>query len=281
MNKTLTEQELQAICDIMADTNNGLTKTQITDHLRQSSINAIDDGKRNNGMYYQIGMNKRTWLYNCFVAEIKKTNTFSKIYVFIEYALAPITHTDLSNRNQYNWLLEETNKVLLFLGLCVDRKGKISQVVKAETLSEVDRRVNDLSKKLYDRAIHQQVIKYCNKDLLRKDYFDAVFEAAKGLAERLREISGINVLDGGQLFDTAFSLGNPYVYINAMQTQSEKSEHTGLKELLQAIFHLFRNPPAHTPKINWRTDETRALDALTLISLAHKYLDECRRIPGK
>jgi uncharacterized protein (TIGR02391 family) len=66
-----------------------------------------------------------------------------------------------------------------------------------------------------------------------------------------------------------------------MQAQSEKSEHIGVQELLKAITHLFRNPPAHTPKINWRTDETRALDALTIISLAHKYLDECHRMPGR
>ena len=66
-----------------------------------------------------------------------------------------------------------------------------------------------------------------------------------------------------------------------MQTESEKSEIIGLKELMEAIFHLVRNPAVHTPKINWKVDEAKALDVLTLISFAHKYLDECHKMPGK
>ena len=71
------------------------------------------------------------------------------------------------------------------------------------------------------------------------------------------------------------------MFFNRMQSDSEKSEFTGLKELLESIFHLVRNPAAHTPKINWRMDETMALDVLTLISFAQKYLDECHKVPGK
>lgn len=153
-------------------------------------------------------------------------------------------------------------------------------VSQAETLTEVDQRVNHLKKALYDRAIHSEVQKYCIEDYLRADYYDAVFEAAKGLAERVRQISGLTT-DGGILFQTALSKNDPYIFFNAMKTDSERSEFTGLKELLEAIFHLVRNPAAHTPKVNWKTDETKALDILTLISFAHKYLDECHRIPGK
>ncbi len=153
-------------------------------------------------------------------------------------------------------------------------------VSQAETLTEVDLRVNHLKKALYDRAIHSEVQKYCIEDYLRADYYDAVFEAAKGLAERVRQISGLTT-DGGTLFQTALSKNDPYIFFNAMKTDSERSEFTGLKELLEAIFHLVRNPAAHTPKVNWKTDETKALDILTLISFAHKYLDECHRIPGK
>lgn len=44
---------------------------------------------------------------------------------------------------------------------------------------------------------------------------------------------------------------------------------------------LVRNPVAHTPKINWKVDKDKALDILTLISFAHKYLDERHKMPGK
>jgi len=151
---------------------------------------------------------------------------------------------------------------------------------RAKTLDEVDRRINSLKKHLYNRAIHQEVTKYCIKDYLRKDYYDAVFESAKGLAERVRIISGLTT-DGGALFQKAFSKNDPYIFFNGLSTSNEISEFVGLKELLEAIFHLVRNPAAHTPKVNWKVDETKALDILTVISFAHKYLDECHRIPTK
>ena len=38
---------------------------------------------------------------------------------------------------------------------------------------------------------------------------------------------------------------------------------------------------AHTPKINWKQNENEALDILTIISFAHKYLDKCYKNPNK
>lgn len=177
-------------------------------------------------------------------------------------------------------MLEGVNKVLLLAGLEVTKEGKLIEVIQAKTLDEVDRKVNYLQRQLYNRAIHSEVQKYCIKDYLQKDYYDAVFEAAKGLAERVRQITGL-VSDGGTLFQTAFAKNDPYLFFNSMQTDSEKSEFIGLKELMEAIFHLVRNPATHTPKINWKVDEAKTLDVLTLISFAHKYLDECHKIPGK
>lgn len=88
-----------------------------------------------------------------------------------------------------------------------------------------------------------------------------MFEGAKGLAER------------------AFAKNDPHIFFNKLTTESEISEFVGLKELLDAIFHLVRNPVAHTPKINWKTDEAKVLDVLTFISFTHKYLDECHKVP--
>lgn len=280
MNVTINQQQLKSICDVLADTNCGLTKSELSLKLGQSGIIAVDDGSRRDGYTYEFGLNKRDWLYNCFANEINTKKTFANIYNFIENALDPVSYTTSEKRDKYNHLFEETNKVLLLIGLEIQKDGKIKQAVKATSLDEVDRRVNNLHRQLYNRAIHSDVSKYCIKDYLRKDYYDAVFEASKGLAQRVRDISGLST-DGGTLFQTAFNKSNPYIFFNTMQTDSEKSEYIGLRELLESIFHLVRNPAAHTPKINWYTDETKALDILTLISFAHKYLDECHRVPNK
>ena len=40
------------------------------------------------------------------------------------------------------------------------------------------------------------------------------------------------------------------------------------------LFGTFRNVPAHAPRLKWAVDEREALDALTIISYAHRRLDE-------
>ena len=140
--------------------------------------------------------------------EINNSHSLSKVFSFLQAALNPARYTSVDSRQQYRYLLEETNKILLFAGLLIDQSGRLKEVSQAHTLTEVDQRVNRLKKALYDRAIHSEVQKYCVEDYLRADYYDAVFEAAKGLAERVRQISGLTT-DGGALFQTAFSQNKP------------------------------------------------------------------------
>ena len=280
MNKTLSPQELESICAILGDTYKGFTKSELKQFLANCNIAEVDDGSRNNGLTYTTGLNKKDWLYNCFAENINTSKSCDCVFLFVETALSPISHTSQDKREKYNYITEELNKVLLLIGLMVDSSGKIIDAPKANSLSEVDERVNHLQKKLYDRTIHYEVMKYCSSDFLRKDFFDAVFEASKGLAQRVRDITGLGT-DGCSLFNTAFALNDPFLFFNSLKTDSERNEHNGLKELLSAIFHLVRNPEAHTPKINWKIDETKALDILTLISFAHKYLDECHKMPNK
>ena len=65
-------------------------------------------------------------------------------------------------------------------GLNINNEGKIKQVRVARTLDEVDRRVNSLKKNNYIIEQFIKVQKYCIC-YLKENYFDAVFEAAKGL----------------------------------------------------------------------------------------------------
>lgn len=278
--QTLNPQQIKALCGIIAHTSQGLTKRELTTLLVQCGMRAISNGASSNDMGYFIGLSKKDWLYNCLAVELNTSHSYDKLYQFFQAALNPSLYVGNESRAKYAYLLEETNKVLLFAGLMIDQSGKLIDVPQAQSLTEVDNRVNRMKKALYDRSIHPEVQKYCISDYLRADYYDAVFEAAKGLAERVRHISGLTS-DGSALFQTAFSQKDPYVFFNSMKTDSERSEFSGLKELLDAIFHLVRNPAAHTPKVNWKVEEAKALDILTLISFAHKYLDECHRIPRK
>ena len=278
----LNQQQIESLCAILGETDQtkGFTKDELKAILRQCGIPEVDDGFRSNGLTYQTGLNKKKWLTNCFITEINRSKNCECFFRFIETALNPTAYTQERKREKYHYLLEEINKTLMTMSLHVATNGKLEKIVKAETLDEVDRRCSALQQKLYQRAIHEEVKKYCIKDYLRKDYFDAVFEASKGLAERVRELSGLKT-DGSALFQTAFGGDSPYLFLNGLSNQSERNEQNGLRELLDAVFHMVRNPRAHTPKINWEEDETLALDILTMISLAHKYLDQCNKMPGK
>ena len=87
-------------------------------------------------------------------------------------------------------------------------------------------------------------------------------------------MSGLS-LDGTRLFEKAFSLNDPYLALNALQTESERNQQNGLKELLNGVMHLVRNPTAHELRIHWDVNEEDAVDVLNLISYLHKLLDCC------
>lgn len=108
---------------------------------------------------------------------------------------------------------------------------------------------------------------------MEKNYFHAVLEATKGLAQRIRELSGVQA-DGTNLIDKVFSIERPVLAFNCLRTETEKTEHKGFAALIKGCFSAIRNPLAHEPKILW-DGEDDAADYLTLISLLHRKLDNC------
>ena len=71
----------------------------------------------------------------------------------------------------------------------------------------------------------------------------------------------------------AFAIKSPYIALNALTTESEKSEQKGFSNLLIGLFGAIRNPLAHAPKLTWPMSEQDALDVLTLVSFVHRKLD--------
>ena len=112
---------------------------------------------------------------------------------------------------------------------------------------------------------------------MQENYFHAVFEACKGLFQRIREMSGMEG-DGAALIDKVFSVENPRLAFNTLQTETEKSEHKGLAQLFKGCYAAIRNPLAHGPKILWQ-GEADAVDYLTFISMLHRKLDQAVIVP--
>jgi hypothetical protein len=49
MNKNLNEQQLKSICDVLAHTDKGLSKTEATNILHECNITIVGDGSSSDG----------------------------------------------------------------------------------------------------------------------------------------------------------------------------------------------------------------------------------------
>lgn len=195
---------------------------------------------------------------------------------FVMTVMQPIRFVE--NPDFYETCRSDLNKVLAFNGLYLNKQGELSQTSKATTLDEAEEKANSLRHKLRGRQIHQEVLKYCRSELLQDNYFHSVLEATKGIAERIRLMTGL-VTDGAALFDEVFSVKHPLLALNSLQTESEQSEQKGFVNLLKGIFGAFRNPHAHAPKVIWKLEEKDAIDLLTMVSYVHRKLDACVKTP--
>jgi uncharacterized protein (TIGR02391 family) len=166
------------------------------------------------------------------------------------------------------------NERLLYAGLQLQEDGTVRRAKPATTVGEAQQRADDLRAELVRRDVHPEVIRFCRVELLQRNYFHAVLEASKSIADRLRTLTGASG-DGSPLVDATCSLSSgPRVVFNSLATEWERSEQTGLATLMKGLFSTFRNPTAHAPKVLWATSRRDALDMLTLASMLHRRLDD-------
>jgi len=250
---------LEGICKVIAETENGLTGSEIAKVLADCQVSDTDPT-----------ITKWKRLYNAFANFQNANQDGTKVVVFLCRAMHPSRFVGQMER--YQFLLNELNKRLSFVGIELTDAGKYRRVANATTLSEAEQRASHFKTKLEARKVHAEVIKFCNAELLVENYFHSVFEGVKSIAERLRFMSNVHA-DGNALVDAAFSTSNPLIRINLLADDTQRSEHLGLANLIKGLFGLIRNPTAHTPKIKFVIEEDEALDIMSTISLVHKRLD--------
>lgn len=263
LRKCLSPAIIEGIANILGDTNNGLTGSEIHRLLLQATILDCDETNT-----------KRKRLYNAFANNQNNLKCSDNILNFISLALAPARF--VNNKEKFDDLVSKVNQQLAFVGYRYNENGKFSEIEQASIIADVQIKANNLKQEIENRGGHNEIFKYCKAELLQNNYFHAVFEANKGLFERIRELSGYNQ-DGYKLIEYVFST-NPVLIINNYQTQSEKDEHTGFANLLKGLCSMFRNPSAHEPKVDWPIEEQDALEILGIISYCHRRLDKVQKI---
>jgi uncharacterized protein (TIGR02391 family) len=193
----------------------------------------------------------------------------------VRLILAVMSPVRFRSQAQYDECRARVNEKLLFFGLKVREDGKVVLETRpAATVAEAQRRADDLRGELERRDVHRDVLSFCRAELLQQNYFHAVLEASKSVAEKLRTKTGEEG-DGSALVDATCSLkSGPRITFNDLGTEWERSEQTGIAMLMKGLFSTFRNPTAHAPKVLWATSRSEALDMLTLTSMLHRRLDE-------
>ncbi|MDQ7794548.1 MAG: TIGR02391 family protein [bacterium] len=258
--------ELEAICAVLADTHTGLTGSEIGRLLSQAGIADLSPT-----------MTKRDRLYGALFMRQQADRCANNVLAFIQAAMKPVRYVD--NRASFEIRRTSLNQTLAFCGLELREDGTLIKVQQVHTLSEADQRATKLKSALIERRVHPDVLKFCRAELLQDNYFHAVFEAAKSVAQKIREKSELDG-DGSQLVDSAFAFGAseyPLLAFNPLRSETERGEHRGLMNLLKGLFGTFRNTLAHAPKISWPMGEQDALDILSLCSLLHRRLDQAVR----
>ena len=210
-------------------------------------------------------------LYAIFLESQRQHRCANRVLDFIKAFLTPARFVGRSE--EFEVRRQELNRILAFSGIEYGKDGQFRTITTARTLDEAEARARTIQAKFQGRRIHPEVLKYCRAEMLQDNYFHAVFEAAKGLAQRIREMSGTHG-DGAALVDHVFSIERPLLAFTALQTETQRSEHKGFAALLKGCFAAVRNPLAHEPKILWQGEDDAA-DYLSLISLLHRKLDDC------
>ena len=260
--KNIDLGSLESICKILGDTNNGISGTEISKYLAETSIKDP-----------QLNSTKWKRLYDALSTKQSEDRCSNNILAFIKYVLRPSRH--IHRKEWFKNIRTELNYVLSFEGFELTESGDIRATDKVKTFSEAEERAQNLRKTLLDRKIHSDVLTFCKAELLVDNYFHAVFEATKSIAEKIRIKTNLTA-DGSELVDQAFSYKGkiPYLALNNLTTESHESEQKGFMNLLKGVFGTFRNTTAHAPKITWEVNEQDALDTLSMISLIHRKLDK-------
>jgi len=260
------ETHLEQLCAVLADTGAGLTGSEIGSLLMQLGI---EDP--------QPMITKRKRLFAALCNRQRADNCGNLVGQFIHKAMDPVRYT--GNREQFELRRSDLNEVLIFCGYSVGDDGKLRHKQAARTLDEAEERADKLRNELRRRGVHADVLKFCRAELVRSNYFHAVLEATKSVADKIRNMSGLTD-DGSKLVDLAFGLGStgiPILAFNSLQTDSERNEQSGMMNLMKGMFSAYRNTTAHVPKIYANMPEIEAMDLLTIASLLHRRLDNAVR----
>ena len=253
---------LQGIADVLGATDGGLTGAEIAHTLAQVGVPDVSPT-----------MTKRHRLFNALAERQNKDRVGNCVVAFMNEAMAPVRYRD--SPALFSGRQDDLNEVLIHAGYRIINEGKVgrAQSGKATTLAQAAERAGTIRTELRRRGTHPDLLLYCTVELLQKNNFHALLEAAKSIPDRIRRETE-QTSDGTELVEATLTNANgPVLAINAGRTATDRSEQSGFANLVIGLLGLYRNPTAHEPKIHRVVSDEELIEALTAMSMVHRRLD--------
>ncbi|SFW21369.1 hypothetical protein [Nitrosovibrio sp. Nv17] len=140
-----SSQHLEAACRVLADTERGLSGTQIERLLQE--IEVADTSP---------GMIKWKRLFNALADARNQHQIGNHLIMFINRAMNPVNHA--RDRTTFAWRRDELNVVLAFSDFYVREDGKVGYADKATTLDAARARAGRPEAALGRRVVHAEVL---------------------------------------------------------------------------------------------------------------------------
>ena len=250
----LKEDELEAICDVLGDTSDGLSGSQIGQLLSQWGIEDPNPD-----------IIRRHRLYQALSLRQYRDGSANHILAFVQSAISPARYAD--RPEHFELLRKRLNETLVYAGFQVGEDGKFRKVSPRPRRSEADLRADRLRSALLARGAHPEVLQLCRPEYLSDHAYDILERSSARLSKKLQDKSGLE-MQGEALIEEIFSLDSgPRLVINTLQTKGERREHAHLVELIKFLMAAFTENNA------WKVGETDALDYLSLFSLVYRQID--------
>lgn len=251
---------IEQVCQVLGDAVTGTEIPNLIAPLNKTSESEQDRGNT-----------KWKRLFNAVAAAQNRMRDGRPLIRLVLEVMAPVR---FASQGGFDTTRVLVNEKLLLAGFAVREDGNVIRAAAAATVAEAQARADDLRAELTRRQVHADVLRFCRAELLQQNYFHAVLEACKSVADKVRALTGQHS-DGAPLVDATCTLSSgPRIVFNSLSTDWERSEQTGLATLMKGLFSTFRNPAAHAPKVVWATSRADALDMLTLASMLHRRLDD-------
>jgi len=267
---------LENLSKIIGDRYKG---TEITELFNKAGFPEIqyetDESIQMSKMLNNFGMQntkKTKWrfVYEVFQNMQKEHDGIFNILKVIEVLCDPQEY--FSKPEDHEHILSNINHILSFYALKIGKNGKIIKIDNEETDFTNYENVSKVQKIFESRNFHPEVRRNGQDLFAEERYFHAVFECSKALEKYIQQKSQ-STLSGTKLMNNELSLDKGSLKINSQQTQTEKDEQEGIRDLCRGLMMSIRNFTAHELASEKPIPKEDALDILSLISYLYRKID--------